>query len=77
MKGKRWERAGEEKSMDLGTVLRKRLSSKDVIIFIFQYIYDQAKVMAVGFTGLIQTVARQKTRSRPFATWKLSVEVGP
>ena len=33
--------------------------------------------MAVGFTGLIQTVARQKTRSKPFATWKLSVEVGP
>ena len=33
--------------------------------------------MAVGFTGLIQTVARQKTRSKPFATWKLSVEAGP
>ena len=47
------------------------------IIFIFQYIYYQAKVMAVGFTGLIQTVARQLTHSKPFATWKLSVEVGP
>ena len=33
--------------------------------------------MAAAFTGLIQTVARQKTRSKPFATWKLSVEVGP
>ena len=33
--------------------------------------------MAVGFTGLIQTVARQLTHSKPFATWKLSVEVGP
>ena len=33
--------------------------------------------MAVGFTGSIQTVARQKTRSKPFAIWKLSVEVGP
>ena len=61
--------------MDLGS--GEKLSSKNGIIFIFQHIYDQAKVMAVGFTGLIQTVARQKTRFKPFATWKLSVEVGP
>ena len=33
--------------------------------------------MAAALTGLIQTVARQLTRSKPFATWKLSVEVGP
>ena len=57
-------------------VLGKKLSPKNGIIFIFQYTYDQAKVMAAAFTRLIQTVARQKTRSRPFATWKLSVEVG-
>ena len=61
--------------MDLGS--GEKLSSKNGIIFISQHIYDQAKVMAAAFTGLIQTVARQKTRSRPFATWKLSVEVGP
>ena len=47
------------------------------MIIIFQYIYYQAKVMAAAFTGLIQTVARQLTHSKPFATWKLSVEVGP
>ena len=66
---------GGEKSMDLGC--GEKLSSKNGIIFIFQHIYDQAKVMGAAFTGLIQTVARQKTRSKPFATWKLSVEVGP
>ena len=56
---------------------RGRGEKHGLIIFISQHIYDQVKVMAAAFTGLIQTVARQKTRSKPFATWKLSVEVGP
>ena len=37
----------------------------------------QVRVVAADFTGSIQTVDQLMTRSKLFATWRLSVEVGP
>ena len=39
--------------------------------------FFQVRVVAADFTGSIQTVAQQMIRSKLFATWRLSMEVGP
>ena len=39
--------------------------------------FNQVRAVEAGFTGSIQTVVQQMTRSKLFATWKLNVEAGP
>ena len=39
--------------------------------------FNQVRAVEAGFTGSIQTMVQQMTRSKLFATWTLKVEAGP
>ena len=52
--------------------------NQDINLYISRFISSfQAKAVVMDFTGLIQRVAPQMTRSKLSATWKPSKEVGP
>ena len=64
------------KAFDRYAPFKQPLFLLNLAKFVFLFVHDQARAVVAGFTGSILTLAPQMTRSKLFATWKLSVEVG-
>ena len=73
MEQQRWKSSTQSK------IISKKLSAIKSFLYFNVKIYFsfQVRVVVTDYTGSTQTVAPQMTRSKPFATWTLSVEVGP